>query len=192
LVDLHISLIGTDAEDAVMSLQRWLRDDGQIAPGRAEIVAVGSQPGDMGATMDAINMVVSNGIALGGLIVAVATWRSSRAKPPTVRIARGDTVITVEGDSAEEINRTVAALTADASGSVGPGPADQVTTASTSTETPHAQPATTKPATPAVAVVDSSPGWPATEEPVTVKLQPAGPAVAADAVGPANAERLER
>src|SRR6185295_1181072 len=53
--------------------------------------------------------VVSNGIALGGLLVAVASWRGSRPRPPRVRIRHRDTVVELDG-SPDEIRRLVDAL----------------------------------------------------------------------------------
>ena len=64
----------------------------------------------MGGAFEVINAVVADGIALGGLVVACATWRSSRPAAPAVRIERDGVTITVEDGSPDTVNRIVDAL----------------------------------------------------------------------------------
>ncbi|MFI9051142.1 hypothetical protein [Streptomyces sp. NPDC053427] len=104
----------TDGENdgrSLTSLYRWLASDPD-AGRRATLSLVPGRPGagDMGGAFDVINAVVANGIALGGLAVACATWRASRPAAPAVRIERDGVTITVEDGSPDTVNRIVEAL----------------------------------------------------------------------------------
>jgi hypothetical protein len=39
----------------------------------------------MVGALDVIDVVLSNGVAVGSLLVAVASWRRSRPRPPVIR-----------------------------------------------------------------------------------------------------------
>lgn len=104
------------------SLYRWLSSDTELR-GLAE-VSVGSVPsprGAMGGVPELLDVVLANSIALGGLVVAVATWRGSRPQAPQVRIERDGTTVTVRDGSAETVERILRVLGTDASGPA-PGP----------------------------------------------------------------------
>ena len=105
---MDISL-AVDDEDSLRALYQWLRDDEirRVVP--VTLTPTPPRPGEMGAAFEVINAVVSNGIALGGLLVAVASWRASRPQAPRVRIRHRDTVVELDG-SPDEIRRLVDAL----------------------------------------------------------------------------------
>ncbi|WP_327010979.1 hypothetical protein OHA72_29130 [Dactylosporangium sp. NBC_01737] len=110
-----------DDEESLRMLYRWLRDDEIRRTVPVTMVPTPPRPGEMGAAFEIISAVVSNGIALGGLLVAVASWRGSRPRPPRVRIRHGATVVELDG-SPDEIRRVVDAL--DPPAPAGEPPAD--------------------------------------------------------------------
>ncbi|MFC5752140.1 effector-associated constant component EACC1 [Actinomadura rugatobispora] len=77
----------------------------------------GSPPGTMGA-LEAINVFVANGIALGSLLVAAASWRDARRRDargrdggaPVVRVTVGGVTVEVDGADPDEIARVLRAL----------------------------------------------------------------------------------
>ncbi len=105
-------------------LYRWLRDDEIRRAVPVTLTPTPPRPGEMGAAFEVINAVVSNGIALGGLLVAVAAWRSSLPRAPRVRIRHGDTVVELDG-TPDEIRRVVDALDPPADPQPQPQPTSQ-------------------------------------------------------------------
>ncbi|ARF53871.1 effector-associated constant component EACC1 [Streptomyces gilvosporeus] len=102
---------GESDDRSLTSLYRWLgRDPEVVRHAQVSLVPRQAQPGDMGDAFEVINAVVANAIALGGLVVACATWRGSRSAAPPVRIERDGVTITVEDGSPESVHRIVAAL----------------------------------------------------------------------------------
>jgi hypothetical protein len=92
-VDARITLGGDPDGEALTSLYRWLDRDRDVT---VSLVPAAELPGDMGGGFEVIAAVLSNGIALGSLIVAYLSWRDSRPKPPPVRIEYGGVVITID------------------------------------------------------------------------------------------------
>ncbi|MFF4602340.1 hypothetical protein ACFY12_06210 [Streptomyces sp. NPDC001339] len=113
---------GGEGADCAASLYRWLVADPELS-GRAEVSA-GTAPtrqGDMGGALEVVNVVFGDVIALGNLLVAVATWRGSRPRPPHVRIERDGVSITVQDGSPETVERILRAWGIGSSGDI-PGP----------------------------------------------------------------------
>ncbi|WP_051827480.1 effector-associated constant component EACC1 [Streptomyces bicolor] len=94
------------------ALQRWLLRDPDSAGATLTLRGRNATPGAMGPGLDLIDVVLSNVVALGGLLVAVATWRQSRANAPRVLVEREGVTVTVSGTDAEQIERLVRQLTA--------------------------------------------------------------------------------
>jgi hypothetical protein len=119
---LRITVAPPDGHPAASDLYRWLAD----APGLAGDVEVrfmpAADPAAAGALGDlsVIQAVVSDVAALGGLLVAVATWRGARSPRARTRVECGTTSVTVTGNSPEEVNELLRRLAAGNSGA-GPG-----------------------------------------------------------------------
>ncbi|WP_416483374.1 effector-associated constant component EACC1 [Streptomyces sp. CL12] len=105
--------IGEEPASSAMleaSLRRWLASDPEL---RGEVLIAppsgAATPGSMGSGgLDIVNVVVSNSIALGSLLVALAGWRSSRPRPPRLTLERNGVVVTVQDASPEEVARVLA------------------------------------------------------------------------------------
>jgi hypothetical protein len=105
---------GGESADSARSLYRWLVGDPELR-GHAEVTAPAqTKPGHMGGVLDVVDVVLSNTIALSGLVVSVATWRGARPRPPRVRLERDGVQVSVEGASPEAIAQVLRALEAGA------------------------------------------------------------------------------
>jgi hypothetical protein len=104
---IELRLVDDNAEQ-LASLVRWLRDDDDMRAA-ATITAARNvgEPGQMGSALEVVNVLLSNAIALGSLVVAVAAWRGSRQKPPTVRILDGENVVEVRSLSEADVRVVV-------------------------------------------------------------------------------------
>ena len=93
------------------SLQRWLLRDPDMAGATFALRGRHEQPGAMGVGLDLIDVVVSNSVGLGGLILAVANWRRSRANAPSVLVEHQGVTVTVNGADPRQVERLVNRLT---------------------------------------------------------------------------------
>ncbi|MFR9794321.1 effector-associated constant component EACC1 [Streptomyces sp. MS06] len=91
------------------SLLRWLHADPDLR-GAARVGASAPRPGsgEMGGALDTVNVVLSNALAFGSLVTAVAAWRTSRPRPPRVRIERDGVAVTLQEGSPQDIARILA------------------------------------------------------------------------------------
>jgi hypothetical protein len=110
-VQVKIVVQGEHDDQSLTSLYRWLAEDREVARDAA-ITPVATPPGrgEMGGAFEVINVVLSQAIALGGLLVSCATWRASRPRAPVVRIERDGVTVTVEDGSPDTVRRVLAAL----------------------------------------------------------------------------------
>ncbi|GAA0903511.1 effector-associated constant component EACC1 [Virgisporangium aurantiacum] len=113
-MNIRLRLDDTDA-DLFPSLYRWLRDD-EVAREATITLARQHRPTEMGSAVEFVDVLLSNGIALSSLLVALAAWRGSRPRPPAVRIELGDTVVLLRDDSSDNVRRIVEALGGDTAG----------------------------------------------------------------------------
>lgn len=77
------------------TLRDWIRRDRSLRGRLSTPAGTDTPPGAMGS-LELLNVVVSNGIALGNLLLAVGAWRLSRPSPPSVRITVNGGEIVVE------------------------------------------------------------------------------------------------
>ncbi|WP_164904754.1 effector-associated constant component EACC1 [Streptomyces cyaneus] len=108
---LGITVLDDDGGQ-LRALQRWLLRDPDTAGATLTLRGRNAAPGAMGPGLDLIDVVLSNAVSLGGLLVAVASWRQSRGNRPSVRVERDGVTVTVSGTDAEQIERLVRQLTA--------------------------------------------------------------------------------
>lgn len=95
---------------AAAHLRSWLgRDPGTR---RIPVTVESSARGEM-STFDVLDVLLTNGVAVANLAVAIAAWRTARGAAPggrTVRLEHGGTAVSVTDASAEEIERILRAL----------------------------------------------------------------------------------
>ncbi|MFI0713835.1 hypothetical protein ACH4SK_24875 [Streptomyces inhibens] len=119
------------AGDAARSLYTWLSADPEVSAGAGlSPVRRAEAPGRMGPVLEAVEAVFDSGVQLASLVVAVASWRSTRPRAERVRIERAGIRVDVDGADPEAVARVLRALgegAAPAAGSgEGPGaPADR-------------------------------------------------------------------
>ncbi|MGW7450074.1 effector-associated constant component EACC1 [Streptomyces sp. NPDC054787] len=100
---LEITIMG-DEKEATLSLYHWLMRD--VDSGDAEISLEGRAASDSvpmsGASLDLINVVVSNTLALSSLVVAIANWRASRAQSHEVSLLFPAVATDSDSESSED------------------------------------------------------------------------------------------
>ncbi|WP_223146402.1 effector-associated constant component EACC1 [Streptomyces apricus] len=105
-----LNIKSQDANDST-SLFRWLNNDPDVYP-HCDLrpIPKDSDPGTMGIDAQAVEAIFSGVLNLASLIVAIASWKSSRPANPDVIINVGDRSITLTGSSHEEIARVTSLL----------------------------------------------------------------------------------
>ncbi|MBF4138098.1 effector-associated constant component EACC1 [Streptomyces albidoflavus] len=101
-------MVGGESE----GLLRWLLQEEDLR-GLARVSARATDsPGAMGgASLDVLDVILSNSIALGGLIATVLAWRSSRpAPPPTVQFEVNGVSVTLTTDDPETVQSLIESL----------------------------------------------------------------------------------
>lgn len=121
-MNVEVIVANEDDEDArSAALRRWLLVDEELR-GRVRFPTRPGAAGSMGPVLDIIDAVVSNGVAMGSLAVAIQAWRDSRPGRPRVIIRRGDVSVEVDGDDPESM-RAVLRMFDDEDGKPGSGDA---------------------------------------------------------------------
>jgi hypothetical protein len=87
-------------------LYRWLVSDPDVS---ATISPADASSGEMGLGFDILNLVIPNTLALGSLVTAIATYRTSRQQStgiaPQVSVGHADTFVLVEGDGSNALEQ---------------------------------------------------------------------------------------
>ena len=100
-----------DEGQTVASLHQWLAQDPDVARwSTVHLEADDTVPGAMGPVLDVVTVIISNSLALGGLVVAYLSWRDSRPRSPKVSIERDGVVVSLTDSSPETVSRVIAAL----------------------------------------------------------------------------------
>jgi len=109
---MQIEIRVEDASDAwwLPSLYRWLRDDQDVSAAAELTLSRPRDPSSQGALFDVINAVISQGIGVGGLALAYATWRGAHGSAPAVTFSCDKVTVTVTDASPETVRNIVEAL----------------------------------------------------------------------------------
>ncbi|WUD73790.1 hypothetical protein OG937_19895 [Streptomyces sp. NBC_00510] len=113
---LTLRIEGDSTEDDVRSLYDWLLLDRNLRR-EAQVEMASSSvpvPGQQGDLLDLVSLAVGSGFNAASLGVALAAWRSTRPKEPTVTVERADgSKVTVTGASRDEAQRLIEQLLND-------------------------------------------------------------------------------
>jgi hypothetical protein len=121
-VNASIALLIGDGHDLV-SLYNWLRSDPDVRPVRVGLDS-GRPHGSMGA-LDVINVTLDHITAISAVLIAFASWRQSRPRPPDVTIRINGTTVQVPRDMpADELAGLIDALASRTGGGGSDGPAE--------------------------------------------------------------------
>lgn len=86
---LSISDVHGEADvEALRSLRGWLADEPLVRQHGKVSWSNAAPPGELGAAVDVLTLVLGTGLSALQLLLAVAQWRASRPVPPTVTITR--------------------------------------------------------------------------------------------------------
>ncbi|MFI9813298.1 effector-associated constant component EACC1 [Saccharothrix variisporea] len=72
--------------------------DPEVLRGATVSIPEDGEPGGMGGTLEVVNVVLSNAISFSSLLVAIASWRNSRPRPPRVEVERDGVVVPLEAE----------------------------------------------------------------------------------------------
>lgn len=110
-MELTLNVVGAAGSRECHALRSWLLREREL---RATALVSPGGPvglGYMGAgELEILNVVLSNAIALGSLVTAVASWRASRPSRPSVRIEANGVAVTVDTDDPETLRALVQAV----------------------------------------------------------------------------------
>ncbi|TDT97634.1 hypothetical protein EDD99_5791 [Streptomyces sp. 846.5] len=107
-----VRVLGEDAAADTAALHRWLAaDPGMRSEAEFSLAAGSREPGSMDGGLDLVNVVISNSIAAASLVVGVvATWRSSRSRPPEVHLEANGVTVRIRGADDETVRRLAGEL----------------------------------------------------------------------------------
>ncbi|GLF93168.1 effector-associated constant component EACC1 [Streptomyces yaizuensis] len=93
-------------DGAVADLHRWLRLDDEVRRDTRIRLTHRPAPGTMG-TVDIIDLVVGQSVAVLNLALSYAAWRAARRTAPPVTLTTPGATVTLTGASDDEIRRLV-------------------------------------------------------------------------------------
>lgn len=110
-MSIAIRMSGRAAEQELRSLCDWLRHEPDVA--RHARISIGSaepRPGEMGVSLEVIQLVTDSGFQALNLALAYAAWRGTRPSRPQVTIERSGTKITLDETDPDTVNKIVRAM----------------------------------------------------------------------------------
>lgn len=109
---MRVRISVTDDEDSTElgSLYRWLAADDDLRRTARVDWQTQDDPTAMGG-LQIIELVLTQGAALGSLAMAFVSWRDMRTRRPSFVVTHGTTTITVHDTDAVDVPALLAALT---------------------------------------------------------------------------------
>ena len=101
-MQVDIQVLTESGEPALNSLFRWLSRDADVRRNVSVSLSTAGAEGAMG-TADVINVILTEATNIASLVVAIASWRDSRAEPPPVQLTIGDNSVVIINNSIDEI-----------------------------------------------------------------------------------------
>ncbi|MET7396042.1 hypothetical protein ABZS66_21365 [Dactylosporangium sp. NPDC005572] len=91
-LQLHLEASGGSPApdiDTLLSLQQWLVGEPGLVQSEIGLTTEG-RPGELGAAVEIISLVLGTGLSVGQLLLAISNWRRARPKAPAVVLTRTD------------------------------------------------------------------------------------------------------
>lgn len=101
--------------EALRSLRGWLAEEPMVRRYGEVHWSNAAPPGELGAAIDVLTLVIGTGMSTLQLLLAVAQWRASRPVPPTVTITRtepGGATVRIEATDPQTLAAAAEALEA--------------------------------------------------------------------------------
>ncbi|MFI7707923.1 hypothetical protein [Nonomuraea sp. NPDC049480] len=100
-----------DNDEDLRELFSWIRDDSYLrANSGIGMTRVEQAPDAMGASFEAIKIVIESGFALANLAIAIATYRQARRSREPLTITYNEVTITMPASEAADGEAVLAAL----------------------------------------------------------------------------------
>ncbi|MFG2295456.1 hypothetical protein [Streptomyces sp. NPDC048603] len=84
-MEVEILSAGQGDDDELRALRAWLRADPQLR-GTVIRLVESEEPETMGGLLEAVHVIISDGSAVGGFAVSLATWLGSRPRARSRRV----------------------------------------------------------------------------------------------------------
>ncbi|WP_369256733.1 hypothetical protein [Streptomyces sp. R35] len=108
-LQLEIAALGSDAENDLRSLTRWIAEDETLMSACSGTLHSSGPPRSdhMGLGFDILQLALASGFSAGSLAVSIAAWLDARRGSPRLRLRRGSIIVEL---SAETSDDTLAAV----------------------------------------------------------------------------------
>jgi hypothetical protein len=108
---IFIRIGGREAEEDLRSLCDWLRNEPDVSHhARIWVASAEPRPGEMGAPLDAVQLVVDGSFQALSLALAYASWRGTRPGQPEVTIEGHGIKVILDGADPDTVGKIVRAL----------------------------------------------------------------------------------
>ncbi|MFB4318304.1 hypothetical protein [Actinomadura sp. 21ATH] len=105
---ITIRMDGPGADEELRSLHDWLLNDPDIRRhAKISLQSAETRPGQMGGTLEAVQLVVDSGFQTASLVLGYLAWRATRRSKPEATIERESTRIPLS-EASEETAESVA------------------------------------------------------------------------------------
>lgn len=108
---ISVRISGREAEQDLRSLCDWLRHEPDVSRhARISLASAEPQPGEMGAALEAIQLITDGSFQALSFAVAYVSWRGTRLGRSQVTIERHGTKVTLDDADPDTVNKIVHAL----------------------------------------------------------------------------------
>ncbi len=106
-----IRVSGQHAEQELRSLYAWLQDEPSVRRhAQISLVPEKPRPGELGAALKIIQLVIDSGFQAVNFALAYATWRDTRPSQPEITIETHDMRLTLDGADPDVVQKIVRAI----------------------------------------------------------------------------------
>lgn len=109
-MQIRVQVSADEGHPGVLDLHRWLSEDPDVTAAAEFGLNSEDAPGALGA-LDVIDVVLSNLLAVGSLLLSVATWREARARNAETHVEHNGVSVRIESSDPEHVRDVVRQLT---------------------------------------------------------------------------------